>query len=104
MQHANPQERERRNRLEVMSRIAAESDAVGNARIVERFDGLLREAVISGRDVRNQRLYARITNVLQLLPIRSVHVGLMRVEACCPPANLPDRGQHASTRIRPTWT
>src|SRR5260370_38009508 len=93
MKHADVGERERRKGLEMIGGIAAESDAVGNARIVERIDRLFREPVISRDRVRNQRLYARVPNVLQLFPIGSVHVGLMSVEACRPPANLPDGGQ-----------
>src|ERR1700722_11575629 len=40
------------------------------------------------------------TDILQTLQVRSIHVGVMRVELCRSPADLPDRGKRRVVRVK----
>src|SRR6185437_15936907 len=65
----------------------------GNSRIVEGVDGLTCQAVFSGNRVRDQRLNTGVAHILQPLPVRRVHVGVVGIEKRSSPANIPDRFQ-----------
>src|SRR5580698_2042479 len=49
----------------------------------------MREPVVTCDRIRDQRLDARVADVLQLLVVRRVHVGLVRVEPRSAPADRP---------------
>ena len=88
--HADPEQRECRDRLKHRSRITAQGDPIGNTGIVEGRDRLAREAIVASDGVGDERLDARVADVLHLLPVRRVHVGVMRVEPRGAPADLPN--------------
>ena len=69
------------------------------ARVVELFDGLARQPVVVGQGVRQQRVDARVADVLQLLPIRRVDVGLVRGQLHGSPADVPDPPQRFVTGV-----
>ena len=54
---------------------------------------LQREPVVVGYRVGDERLDARVADVLQLLPVGRVHVGFVRVEARGAPTDFPDFGE-----------
>src|SRR5206468_262024 len=88
--HSNPQEREGRNDLRDGCGIAALGNPLRNSGIVKGLDRLASKPVITGNAIRDQGLDARVADVLQALPIRSIHIGVVRIEACGAPADLPD--------------
>ena len=49
-----------------------------------------REAVVAGHGVGDQRLDARVADVLELLVVGRVHVGFVGIEARGAPTDLPD--------------
>ena len=88
--HPDPEEREGRNELRQLARIAALRDPVGNARLVEQLDGVPHQAIVAGHVHRDERLDPRIADVLELLPVRRVHVGLVRAQSRRVPADVED--------------
>ena len=87
--HAYPKQRERWNELRQRRRIAALRKALGNARVVDVGNGLPREAAVASHGIGDECLNARVADVLHLLPVRGIHVGLVRAEAGGAPSGLP---------------
>ncbi len=81
------------NVLRKIAWIAAAGDAFGDAGVVECGDGLAGEAVVAGDRVGDERLDARVADVLELLVVGRVHVGFMGVVAGGAPADVPDLGE-----------
>jgi hypothetical protein len=65
----------------------------GMRECVEGLDGLAGEAVVAGDGVGDERLDARVADVLELLVVGRVHVGFMGVVAGGAPTDLPDFGE-----------
>src|SRR5579885_2335792 len=89
--HPDPQKRERWDDLRHGRGIAASSYALGDATVVKRLNGLTSKAIIVCYGIGDQRLDARVADILHALPIRRIHVRIMRIEPSGAPANLPDR-------------
>ena len=98
--HAHPQQRERRDELLRRARVAAVGDPLGAPRALEGLDRLAREAVVAGHGVGDERLDARVAHVLQLLVVGAVHVGLVRAGAGGAPAHLPEARRASRPRRR----
>src|SRR5215831_20420441 len=90
VEHVDPEQRECGDKLRQAGRVAALSDALGSTRVIDVRDGLTSKARITRDYVRDQCLNARVSDILQLLPVRSVHIGLVRIEPGRAPTCLPD--------------
>ena len=90
VKHADPEQRERGDVLREGTGIAAARDAFGDAGLVEGLRGLAAEAVVAGDGVGDERLDARVADVLELLVVGRVHVGFVGIEARGAPADFPD--------------
>ena len=86
--HAYPIERERRDELVNARRVAAHRDAVRHDRLAALFDGIARHVPVARIVERNERLNPRVAEILQLFVVGTVHVGLVRAQACRPPADV----------------
>ena len=80
VEHADPEQRKGGDGLRQRTGIAAARDAVGDARVVEGLECLAAEPVVAGHGVGDERLDARVADVLELLVVGRVHVGFMGVE------------------------
>jgi hypothetical protein len=88
--HADPQQRERRDELLRRARVAAVGDPLRAPRALEGLDRLAGEAVVAGHGVGDEGLDARVAHVLELLVVGAVHVGLVRAGSGGAPADLPE--------------
>ena len=96
--HRDPEQREGRDVLAQVRRVAAGGDALRDARDVEVRDGLAHQPVVARHVERDQGLDAGVADVLELLVVGRVEVGLPGAQARHPPVHLPhvlDPGQVA---------
>ena len=97
--HADPEQGKGGNVLRQRTGIAAVGNSVGDAGLVEGFDGLAGEAVVAGYGVGDEGLDAGVAYILELLVVGRVHVGFVGIEAGGAPTDLPDflRGRGRGT-------
>src|SRR5882724_10717814 len=98
--HSHPHQRKCRNHLRQRRWIPARRQSIRHTRIIKRFNRLPPQPVVARHRVRNQRLNPRVADVLQPLPVRRIHISVVRVQPRRPPSNLPDGLQRAVVRMK----
>ena len=88
--HVGPEERERWNELGAGRGIPALGDALRQARAIVQLEGVAHQAVVTGDVERDERLDARVTDILESLVIRAVEIRFDGTEPCGAPADFPD--------------
>ena len=92
MHHRYVDQRKWGNDLRQRRGITARRESLRDARPIEVLDRLPLQPIVAGDVKRDQRLDARIADVLQLLPVRRIHISLERADARPIPVHAPHLG------------